>query len=69
METLNVVTVGEAARHWKKHANTIRRARDTGKLEARRASTGWLIGVASLIALWGTPPNPLPQFPDCQPLH
>lgn len=68
METLRVVTLSEAARHWQKHANTVRRARDMGRLEARRTPTGWLIGVASLRALWGDPRVPLPAFPDCEPL-
>lgn len=57
-----VVTIAEASRHWRKAMNTIRLARDDGRIDARRAPRVWLISVSSLIALWGDPVVPLGEW-------
>lgn len=54
-----VVSIAEASRHWRKAANTIRLARDDGRICARKTPREWLITVESLRALWGEPKIPL----------
>lgn len=53
-----VVTVKEAARRWKKHANTVKWAIAAGKLDCRKSGNVWLITYDSLVKLWGKPTLP-----------
>lgn len=61
-------TITEAARHWRKRADTIRRAIGTGRipLQGRQSPDEprgvWLIYVPSLVRRWGQPQIPLPPI-------
>lgn len=59
---MQVLTIQEASYHWGKAMNTIRLARDNGRIFARKAPRVWLITVDSLIECWGNPIIPLDSW-------
>jgi hypothetical protein len=61
MDTLlQVVTITEAARMWRKHNLTVRRAIDARQkpLIARKSDNVWLINYESCVRRWGEPKEP-----------
>lgn len=63
---LEVVTIAEAARFWRKHQTSVKRARDSKyhPLEMRETGHPWLVTVASLKRRWGEPHEPLTSLLD-----
>lgn len=59
-----VVSQAEAQRMWRKSQKALDWARWRGQVKARKSGRNWLITVASLVALYGQPFEPMEVHPE-----